>query len=246
MARLPLPRDYILASLMYIDNRLEQLPNCSLINHNDVQKIVSYNPRHEYKVTSVKGKKLMSLFGERRKLEELRRALIKKWSDSYSDKIDLNSVIICGHGNVLGDDIWNELKEDTNSYQKQDSLYHNGIKMRSRGEMFVGEILDQLGLDYLYEPEMIIDGRSVCPDFVVRVPVFGCCFIVEYMGCLDEYGYLDKNKSKIGMYFHSGIFLGTNLVILCADRNSAPSLDTIHNSIVSLLANLCSIYLKVS
>jgi hypothetical protein len=43
----------------------------------------------------------------------------------------------------------------------------------------------------------------------------------------------------------NGFFPGTNLIILGGNKNSAPSFDSIYNSIVTALANLCTIYVRV-
>ncbi len=244
MARLPLPREYILAAMQYVENRLDELPDYKLGSRAGQLKIVMNNPRHEYSIDSKAGRRLMPILTERSRLLEIRDGLREYWRINYKGSIEYQSVEINNHDNVLNDDFWFSLKADSNNIQKSDDLFHNGVQLRSRGEMIVNEVLDHLGLEYVYEPFVTINGEHFSPDFVVRIPAFGCCFMIEYLGRLDEYGYLEKNKYKIGSYFRSNLFLGTNLIVFCANKRSAPSFDEIHNSIVSLIANLCAKYVK--
>ena len=246
MSRLPIPKEYILATMKYVENKLDSLPGYRIAARKGVLKIISSHPRSEYMIDRPQGRSLMPIVRERERLIGMRHDLICNWRDLYSENIDLDTLELNNVMSIMGDDLWYRLRADCNQYQKTDELFHNGIQLRSRGEMLVGEILDRLGLEYIYEPEIIISGKKYSPDFVVHVPAFCCCFIIEYMGCMDEYGYVEKNKAKIGSYLHAGLFPGRDLIFLCANANSAPTFDAIHNSIVSLLANLCSIHVKRS
>ena len=244
MARLPLPEDYILATLKYTEERLNSLPGYRMANRGGILKVVSNYPRHEYRLDKPTGRSLLPIVNEREHLLKVRRELLLLWKKLYSGSIDTRGITLNDVSRIMGDDLWYELKADSNSYKKTDDLFHNGIRLRSRGEMLVNEVLDRLGLEYIYEPEIVIDGRSYSPDFVVHIPTFGCCFIIEYLGCMDDHTYVEKNKNKISSYLHAGIFPGRDLILLCANANSAPTFDMIYNSIVSLLADLCSIYVK--
>ena len=244
MSRLPLPREYILASLKYVNERLERLPICSIIRHGDQLKISTKEPRHEYSVNSKKGKGYLPIIAEREKYLQMKASLISRWKSFYDDSIELDAIAINHSVSVPGSSIWDQLVSESNRFENSNNIYHNGIHIRSRGEMTIMEILDQLCLDYVYEPELILDGKRFSPDFVIKVPAFGCCIIVEYLGLLDDYNYLDSTKTKIGQYFKNGFFIGTNLILLCGNKSTTPSFDAIYNSIVSTLANLCTVYVK--
>ena len=246
MSRLPIPKDYILATLKYIECRLNELPEYRIATRRGILKIVSSQPRCEYMIDHPKGRSLVPVVRERERLIRMRHDLICNWRELYKENIDLDNLYLNKAMSIMGDELWYRLRADSNQYKKTDELFHNGTQLRSRGEMLVSEILDRLGLEYIYEPEIIIAGKKYSPDFVVHVPAFGCCFIIEYLGLMDEYGYVEKNKIKIGSYLHSGLFPGRDLILLCANANSAPTFDTVHNSIVSLLANLCSVYVRRS
>lgn len=244
MSRLPLPREYILATVKYLNERLENIPVCTVIKHGEKHKVFIQEPRHEYGINSKKGQFYLPFVDERERLINARKGLITQWKSTYSDRPDPDSICINKEASIFGTNLWEQLTSESNGFVNNNSIFHNGIHVRSRGEMTVGEILDQLGLEYVYEPELILDGKRLSPDFVIRVPAFGCCIIVEYLGLLDDYDYLDSVKSKLGHYFKNGFFVGTNLILLCGNKNTAPSFDSIYNSIISTLANLCTIYVK--
>ena len=246
MSRLPLPREYILATLKVIDEKLDQLPDCYVVNRGSIEKIRSRKPRHEYSTDSNRGRVLMSSLIERQRLIKIRHRLINEWKLNYSERIDISSVSINKNISTAGSDLWYKLSDKINTYEKTDSLYHNGIQVRSRIEMGIGEMLDSLGLEYVYEPELEINNKRLSPDFVIYVPTFDCCIILEFLGMLDDYNYLDSAKLKIGVYFNNGFFPETNLILLCGNKNSAPSFDEIYNSIVVCLANLSTMFVKVT
>lgn len=245
MARLPVPREYILATLKYIDNRLMQIPHCNLVVHSGHKRIRIKDPCHEYAVDSLNGKRYMKYLYERRRLTEIRKSLTDFWKKNYKERICTDNVSVNSDVDLKVRDLSEKMDERNNPYENNELLYHNGIQFRSRVEMCIAETLDQLGLEYVYEPEIMLSYKRLSPDFIVKVPVFECCIILEYMGLLDDNTYVESAKNKIGIYMKNGFFPGTNLIILGGNKNSAPSFDAIYNSIVTSLANLCAIYVRV-
>ena len=245
MARLPVPRDYILATLKYIDDKLSQMPHCKLVIHSGHKRIRIKDPCHEYAVDSPNGKRYQRFLYERQRLTNIRKNLTDLWKMNYKDRIYTDNVSINSDVNLKVRDLSEYIDKGNNPYEKNDLLYHNGIQYRSRVEMCIAETLDQLGLEYVYEPEIMLSYKKLSPDFIIKVPAFGCCIILEYMGLLDDSNYVETAKSKLGIYMTNGYFPGTNLIILGGNKNSAPSFDSIYNSIVTALANLCTIYVRV-
>lgn len=232
--------------LNYLDSELESIPECSVIFRDGQEKIRTKNPIHEYCFDSPKGKALLPFLYQRRRYLEIRKNLLSFLKRDYSGRINHKRIVVNSGITLPGNDLCDDIQDDCNPYQKNDLLFHNGIQFRSRMEMCIGEILDQIGLEYVYEPQITIAGKRLSPDFVVRVPVFGCCIIIEFLGLLDDADYLDSSKVKLGVYLRNGFFPGTNLILLCGNKNTAPSFDSIYNSISSALANLCTIFVKVT
>ena len=106
---------------------------------------------------------------------------------------------------------WNnlrELKDQTikNGYRHRDHLF------RSKSEMLVAQILDSLGLEYKYEPVVIINGLERHPDFAVYCPEAGRYFFIEHLGCMDDPKYRYDNLVKVEMYEKAGIRNGIDII----------------------------------
>ena len=107
-------------------------------------------------------------------------------------------------------------------YYSEALTYENskGIKMRSKSEVLISNILDELGIPYLYEkPLKLPDNRKVGPDFTLldmrnRQEVY-----LEHLGMLDNIDYMEKNIRKIGEYEDAGIYRGTRLLITYETKN---------------------------
>ncbi len=107
-------------------------------------------------------------------------------------------------------------------YYSEALTYENskGIKMRSKSEVLISNILDELGIPYLYEkPLRLPDNRKVGPDFTLldmrnRQEVY-----LEHLGMLDNMDYMQKNIRKIGEYEDAGIYRGTRLLITYETKN---------------------------
>ena len=102
--------------------------------------------------------------------------------------------------------------------------------------------MDSLDLEYKYEPTIILNGYQVSPDFVVYLPEFDCCIIVECEGMTDEVSYVNRNGVKFAEYLYAGLVFGMTLVVLQGDRTHMPSPELMRNAVVSAINVLSSHY----
>ncbi len=119
---------------------------------------------------------------------------------------------------------------------------HKQFYMRSRFEVTMAGVLDSLNLEYKYEPTFSINGYLVSPDFVVYIPEFNCCIIIECEGVTDELNYVNKNGYKLAEYLYSDLIMGMTLIVLKGTRTHMPSPELMRNEVVSainLLASYC-------
>ena len=119
---------------------------------------------------------------------------------------------------------------------------HKQFYMRSRFEVTMAGVLDSLELEYKYEPTLSINGYLVSPDFVVYIPEFDCCIIIECEGMTDELSYVNKNGYKFAEYLYSGFIFGMTLVVLQGGRTNMPSPELMRNTVVSAIDLLTSYY----
>lgn len=239
-----LPPAFLKARLTLINRELDQLPRIQIGRHgaDEVIRAYSFSSDHrthnEYKLTSKKGQLLMSKYELREKLLSIRKQIEAVLPPSYTAP-DLNPQL---HKPLFGVDFWNSLKPQSNNYQSKSVYEYKNIKMRSRGEVIIAQVLDSLGLMYKYEPIIRIGDEYYSPDFVVWLPELRRCFIIEFMGRLDDDDYLTDNLPKLGAYLKSGMIINKDLILFCGYENRMVSPDEVLDDLVALIKKLCRMY----
>jgi len=90
-----------------------------------------------------------------------------------------------------------------------------GLKVRTKSEMIIAEMLYSMGIPFCYEKEVFVeeeDGnlKAVYPDFAI--PVGDGWYYIEHLGRLDLEGYRQRNAKKLEEYYRSGILMPGNLI----------------------------------
>ena len=83
---------------------------------------------------------------------------------------------------------------------------------RSKSEMLVAQLLDQLGLEYKYEPVIMFKDEERWPDFAVYCPETGRYFFIEHLGMMDHMKYRMDNMEKMALYEEFGIRNGVDII----------------------------------
>ena len=123
--------------------------------------------------------------------------------------------------------------KETGIFQSENPKYRdslkinlsNGIKVRSKGEMTVGQALLDYDLIIYYEkalkliekillPNGKIQEREVIvyPDFTIILPD-GSEIYWEHCGLFDQPGYRDDQYYKFKLYYDNGIYMPKNLIV---------------------------------
>lgn len=76
----------------------------------------------------------------------------------------------------------------------------NNIRVRSRVEMLITEMLLQRGLAFRYECAYEIGWQTFYPDFTIMHPRTGELYYLEYFGMMDDPDYYAKAMRKIAAY----------------------------------------------
>ena len=121
---------------------------------------------------------------------------------------------------------------------------HKEFYMRSRFELAMAGVLDELELDYKYEPGVMIGGYLMSPDFVVYLPEFDCCLIIECEGMTDNVSYINSNSVKIAEYLYAGLELGKTLIILQGQKDHMPSTVDMRNAVISAINLISAFYIN--
>ena len=102
----------------------------------------------------------------------------------------------------------------SNPYHPESLTYvtSSGLRVRSKSERTIAEMLDKYGINYRYEAGLILDGAIKYPDFSIKRPVDGRFFVWEHFGLMDDAAYRHKVAEKLGQYFRHGFLPGVNLL----------------------------------
>lgn len=113
-------------------------------------------------------------------------------------------------------DNWLHQEYISNPFHPENLVFDNGrgIKMRSKSEVIISNILDGLAIPYIYEKELRFNLYSTYyPDFTIldvknRKEVY-----LEHLGMMDNPDYIGHAHEKIMKYEKEGYYIGDKLFI---------------------------------
>lgn len=111
---------------------------------------------------------------------------------------------------------WLSQEYEQPDYYNEGKIFDNGhgIKMRSKSEVIISNILDEYGVPYLYEkPLWFNEYNKVLPDFTVLNVRKRKTKYWEHLGMVDDVEYFLKNARKIRDYENNGLLIGRDLII---------------------------------
>ena len=138
---------------------------------------------------------------------------------------------------VMSDDVYigSWLKDEYEPLPIEDSvseLYTNlGVRVRSKSELIIANILEQYGIPYRYEYPLMLKGCEVHPDFICLNVRKRKEYIWEHFGMMDNIAYANNNVRKINSYAQSGYISGKNMI--CTFETSQNVLNS--NTVISMI-----------
>ena len=239
-----LPPTYLKARLRLIEQEFERLPVIHQGKHHGISVLRIYckngasTKQFQCRSNSKKGMELLKIKKRRDSLFTditIFKGLLEGLPDE--PRIDISKV-----DTIYNKDMWErihiraEFEEKTTGYQYKDMM------MDSRGEMIVAQTLESLGLEYKYEPRIIIGDEIYYPDFIVYLPEFERCFFIEFMGRLDNDKYISRNKFKLMDYLKAGMVVNKDILLFCGYEDSMVNADDMIDDIVALIKKYCRMY----
>ena len=91
-------------------------------------------------------------------------------------------------------------------------LTNSGIRVRSKSERTIADMLDQNGILYNYEAALALGGGSRRPDFTIYRPSDGRMILWEHLGLMENDGYRQKVNEKLALYNRFGFYQFDNLI----------------------------------
>lgn len=99
-----------------------------------------------------------------------------------------------------------------------------GELVRSKSEVIIADALFYNGLDYQYEPELVLDGKVKRPDFKIIDADTGEVWYWEHCGMMSDARYVKRWNEKEKFYAKNGIVRGKNLIV--TEEYSGEGLDS--------------------
>ena len=120
---------------------------------------------------------------------------------------------------ILPDDkyaqLWQAADYDASPYNAENKklLTRRGDLVRSKSEVMIANVLDDLGIPYRYEQGIRMkDGHIYYPDFTLLDICKRDEVYLEHFGMIDDPQYLMRACKKVHDYERNGIFFGVNLL----------------------------------
>lgn len=126
----------------------------------------------------------------------------------------------------------------TNPYRPEEKTYETNRHeyVRSKSEMQIANIIDQLGYMYRYEAELrLADGSVKYPDYTILNPRKRKVKYLEHSGLIDDSGYRRDALQKFNEYCRNGIVLGRDLIVTYEAQGSPLNVSNIRRTIQEVM-----------
>ena len=92
-----------------------------------------------------------------------------------------------------------------------------GLRVRSKSESDIADILDDFGIPYFYEPPLQLEDRGrlvvIRPDFKVLNTRTMQVYYHEHLGMMGDPAYAKNALRRLDLYQENGFFIGEQLLI---------------------------------
>lgn len=139
------------------------------------------------------------------------------------------------------DDLYREnwLDDDYASmpfFDETEFYTNNGVRVRSKSELIIANLLEQYDVPYKYEKTLELEGMGkVRPDFICLNTRTHQEYVWEHFGMMDNADYANKNVAKLNCYQQNGFYPGGNMIVSFETSTQPISSKNIQNVIEQYL-----------
>lgn len=112
---------------------------------------------------------------------------------------------------------------------------HGNHVFRSKSELMIAQLLESLGLEYKYEPLIIIGGTERRPDFAVLCPETMRYFLIEHLGLLSDTRYRMDAITKMEQYDKAGFRDGIDIIYTTEFGQGSFCIDSAYGKITGAI-----------
>ena len=107
---------------------------------------------------------------------------------------------------------WAEAPYDSSRFREEEKnkVTYRGLRMRSKSEVMIAEMLYQYGVPFRYEQVLMLDGKTFAPDFTFQDAMLEL-FYMEYCGMMGDPEYVKRHMWKRDIYEQNGIVPWENI-----------------------------------
>lgn len=107
---------------------------------------------------------------------------------------------------------WAKAPYDSSHFREEEKnkVTSRGLRMRSKSEVMIAEMLYQYGVPFRYEQVLLLDGKTFAPDFTFQDAMLEL-FYMEYCGMMADPEYVKRHMWKRDIYERNGIVPWKNI-----------------------------------
>ena len=133
-------------------------------------------------------------------------------------------------------DRWEEIKSEQNKFKWEERKHlYKGVYYRSKSEALIAMLLESYGIEFKYEAEIKVNGRTLYPDFVIRRKRDGKIILWEHFGMIHDEEYQQGMFRKLIAYHEAGYNIWDNLIVSFDSENGGIDIDSIEKMITLYL-----------
>ena len=239
-----IPAEYFILRESFLSSLLEQMPvvKKGLRGSREVLRVYEHDRKHYMEISrsNRNWSKIHSLHSAREKTAKMLYS-VKRILAVHHRQIRHANPEVINISNRYDSAYYDSLREESCKFENETDYFYNGRHFRSRAEMILAEVLDELGLEYKYD---VVIGNEYTVDFVIIFREFNRCIFIEFFGKCNSPSYNHDNSVKTEYYFNEGIYIGRDLYIFSGDINYVPGADVIRSQIISVIDQLVCYHVR--
>ena len=215
-------KEYLSARIAHIQSEIKKLPHgsygCSrgkdvlYISYSPSDSSISWKNSRRYFLNTARGIKYSSEIDKSNALRKELEDLYSEWHTSYKGEPFMMDKPIKRITGKLNYEFFQKTNGEQNPGEYKDSIEYKGIRFKSKNEVLAAQVLDKLKVEYKFEPKLILEGKTIYPDFLIGAVEVDKSAYVEIYGMMEDYEYIDINAKKNAKYLRAGLRQGRDYI----------------------------------